>query len=126
MKKNVKMAIIIAIIIFVPLGSVAILLLLKMKKQDDSTTDSTTNTVASEASVYPLKLGSRGSLVGSLQTKLNGLLNQASLAKLKLPTYNGVAITSLSVDNIFGSKTLAVVRWHFGTDTVTQTQYKTL
>ena len=126
MKKNVKMAIIIAIIIFVPLGSVAILLLLKKKKQDDSTTDSTTNTVASEASVYPLKLGSRGSLVGSLQTKLNGLLNQASLAKLKLPTYNGVAITSLSVDNIFGSKTLAVVRWHFGTDTVTQTQYKTL
>ena len=126
MKKNVKMAIIIAIIIFVPLGSVAILLLLKKKKQDDSTTDSTINTVASEASVYPLKLGSRGSLVGSLQTKLNGLLNQASLAKLKLPTYNGVAITSLSVDNIFGSKTLAVVRWHFGTDTVTQTQYKTL
>ncbi len=126
MKKNVKMAIIIAIIIFVPLGSVAILLLLKKKKQDDSTTDSTTNTVASEASVYPLKLGSRGSLVGSLQTKLNGLLNQASLAKLKLPTYNGVAITSLSVDNNFGPKTLAVVRWHFGTDTVTQTQYKTL
>ena len=126
MKKNVKMAIIIAIIIFVPLGSVAILLLLKKKKQDDSTTDSTTNTVASEASVYPLKSGSRGSLVGSLQTKLNGLLNQASLAKLKLPTYNGVTITSLSVDNIFGSKTLAVVRWHFGTDTVTQTQYKTL
>lgn len=126
MKKNVKMAIIIAIIIFVPLGSVAILLLLKKKKQDDSKTDSTTNTVASEASVYPLKLGSRGSLVGSLQTKLNGLLNQASLAKLKLPTYNAVTITSLSVDNIFGPKTLAVVRWHFGTDTVTQTQYKTL
>ena len=126
MKKNVKMAIIIAIIIFVPLGSVAILLLLKKKKQDDSTTDSTTNTIASEASVYPLKLGSRGSLVGSLQTKLNGLLNQASLANLKLPTYNGVAITSLSVDNNFGPKTLAVVRWHFGTDTVTQTQYKTL
>jgi peptidoglycan hydrolase-like protein with peptidoglycan-binding domain len=126
MKQNVKMAIIIAIIIFVPLGSVAILLLLKKKKQDDSKTDSTTNTVASEASVYPLKLGSRGSLVGSLQTKLNGLLNQASLAKLKLPTYNAVTITSLSVDNIFGPKTLAVVRWHFGTDTVTQTQYKTL
>ena len=126
MKKNVKMAIIIAIIIFVPLGSVAILLLLKNKKQDDSTTDSTTNTVTSEASVYPLKLGSRGSLVGSLQTKLNALLNQASLAKLKLPTYNGVAITSLSVDDIFGVKTLSAVRWHFGTDTVTQIQYKTL
>ena len=126
MTKNVKMAIIIAIIIFVPLGSVAILLLLKNKKQDDNTTAEKSNTVTPEASVYPLKLGSRGSLVGSLQTKLNGLLNQASLAKLKLPTYNGVAITSLSVDNIFGSKTLAVVRWHFGTDTVTQTQYKTL
>ena len=126
MKKNVKMAIIIAIIIFVPLGSVAILLLLKKKKQDDSKTDSTTNTVASEASVYPLKLGSRGSLVGALQSKLNLLLNQASLVKAKLPTLNGVAITSLVVDNNFGPKTLAVVRWHFGTDTVTQTQYKTL
>ena len=126
MKQNVKMAIIIAIIIFVPLGSVAILLLLKKKKQDDSTTDSKTNAVASEASIYPLKQGSRGSLVGALQSKLNLLLNQASLVKAKLPTLNGMAITSLVVDNNFGPKTLAVVRWHFGTDTVTQTQYKTL
>lgn len=120
------MAIIIAIIIFVPLGSVAILLLLKNKKQDDNTTAEKSNTVTPEASVYPLKQGSRGSLVGALQTKLNLLLNQASLVKAKLPTLNGVAITSLVVDNNFGPKTLAVVRWHFGTDTVTQTQYKTL
>ncbi len=126
MKKNVKMAIIIAIIIFVPLGSVAILLLLKNKKQDDNTTAEKSNTVTPEAAVYPLKQGSRGSLVGALQTKLNLLLNQASLVKAKLPTLNGMAITSLVVDNNFGPKTLAVVRWHFGTDTVTQTQYKTL
>lgn len=126
MKKNVKMAIIIAIIIFVPLGSVAILLLLKNKKQDDNTTAEKSNTVTPEASVYPLKQGSRGALVGTLQNKLNMLLNQASLVKAKLPTLNGVAITSLVVDNNFGPKTLAVVRWHFGTDTVTQTQYKTL
>jgi peptidoglycan hydrolase-like protein with peptidoglycan-binding domain len=126
MKKNVKMAIIIAIIIFVPLGSVAILLLLKNKKQDDNTSTEKSNTVTPEASVYPLKQGSRGALVGTLQNKLNMLLNQASLVKAKLPTLNGVAITSLVVDNNFGPKTLAVVRWHFGTDTVTQTQYKTL
>ena len=126
MTKNVKMAIIIAIIIFVPLGSVAILLLLKNKKQDDNTTAEKSNTVTPEASVYPLKQGSRGALVGALQSKLNLLLNQASLVKAKLPTLNGVAITSLVVDNNFGPKTLAVVRWHFGTDTVTQTQYKTL
>jgi len=124
MKKNVKIAIIVAIIIFVPLGSVALLLLLKNKKENETDEDLSSDT--SVVAVYPLKQGSKGTLVGSLQTKLNAALNQASLAKAKLPTLNGKTITSLVVDNDFGTKTLAVVHWHFGTDSVTQVQYKTL
>jgi len=124
MKKNVKIAIIVAIIIFVPLGSVALLLLLKNKKENETDEDLSSDTSA--VAVYPLKQGSKGTLVGSLQTKLNAALNQASLAKAKLPTLNGKTITSLVVDRDFGAKTAAVVKWHFGTDSVTQAQYKTL
>lgn len=126
MKNNLKIAIIIAIIIFVPLGSVALLFLVKRKKDEKIGPTEPSSNKTTEADIYPLRQGSKGALVSALQTKLNVLLNQASLVKAKLPTLNGVAITSLVVDNNFGPKTLAVVRWHFGTDTVTQTQYKTL
>ena len=126
MKKNLKLAIIIAIIIFVPLGSVAPLFLVKRKKDEksESNEESATNTL--QTAVYPLKRGSKGALVSALQGKLNLLLNQASSLHAKMPEQGEELITSLVVDGNFGAKTAGTVFWHFGTDTVTQAQYKTL
>lgn len=126
MKKNLKIAIIIAIIILVPLGSVAILFLFNSKKNDGTKTIEGSGAKTPEADIYPLRQGSKGALVSALQTKLNAVLNQANSSKAKLPIHNNTPITSLQVDGNFGVKTLTVVKWHFGTDTITQTQYKTL
>lgn len=126
MKNNLKIAIIIAIIIFVPLGSVALLFLVKRKKDEKIGPTEPSSNKTTEADIYPLRQGSKGALVSALQTKLNVLLNQASSAKAKLPIHNNTPITSLVADGVFGVKTLAVVMWQFGTDTITQAQYKTL
>lgn len=129
MKKNVKTAIIIAIIILVPMGSLALLYFLKNKKEGSDSSEKSgdsENTEKVTSGDFPLKKGSVNSSVGLLQKKLNVLLAQAEKANTTLPVQNGSEINILSVDNIFGVKTLAVVKWHLGTESVTESQYKSL
>lgn len=68
-----------------------------------------------------LSLGSEGQEVRRLQQYLNTQL--AMQIWKSRPTYNGKEIVKLLEDGIFGQRTLAVVRWHFGTDTVTTNQF---
>lgn len=71
--------------------------------------------------VTTLQYGSRGSEVKRLQTFLNQQLSM--LVWKGLPILNGEQIKELSTDGIFGAKTQAVVKWYFGTTTVTTDQF---
>lgn len=134
MKTNLKTAIIIAIVILVPLGSVALLFLWSNKKKDEEKSDenksdksdNSSTSVTTSASKFPLKQGSNGELVKSLQEKLNIALWKSAPIPPYVPTYGGVVITKLTEDGSFGPKTLAVVKWKFGTDKVTESQFNTL
>ncbi|MDD3479958.1 MAG: hypothetical protein PHI42_06200 [Paludibacteraceae bacterium] len=131
MKTNLKMAIIITIVILVPLGSVALLFLWSNKKKEDEKSDDETKSVKSDektvnVSNFPLKQGSSGDLVKSLQEKLNVALWKSAPIPPYVPTYGGVVITKLTEDGSFGPRTLAVVKWKFGTEKVTESQFNTL
>lgn len=135
MKTNLKMGIIIAIVILVPLGSVALLFLWNNNKKKDEEisdenksgkSDNSSTSVTTSASKFPLKQGSNGDLVKSLQEKLNIALWKSAPIPPYVPTYGGVVITKLTEDGSFGPKTLAVVKWKFGTDKVTESQFNTL
>lgn len=68
-----------------------------------------------------LQYGSRGEDVKRLQRFLN---EQLSLLIWKgYPTLNGKQIKQLSVDGIFGAETQAVVKWYFGTTTVSTDKF---
>lgn len=129
MKKNLKVGLIIATIVLVPLGTLALFLLIPKKSSKDEV-DANTNTGSKEVSnpedSFPLKVGSKGDLVKELQTKLNVVLGKLDPRPPYVPYYNGKQLTSLAVDGDFGGRTLSVVKFHFGTAEVTNKQLQTL
>lgn len=72
---------------------------------------------------FPLQYGSRNSQVGNLQTKLNARLSALDVYPID---ENGQEIKELVIDDIFGAKTLAVVKAVLGTESVTKKQYDTI
>lgn len=70
------------------------------------------------SSVFPLKRGSKGAEVKALQRKINEWTSFNYFRLQAKPPHQ-----SLSADGDFGPKTEANVKFVFGTNTVTQSQY---
>ena len=67
---------------------------------------------------FPLKKGSYGEKVKTLQTALNKFIkNYAKLGKEKFK-YNGTVVSALVVDGDFGVRTNAAMLWALGYDNV--------
>jgi hypothetical protein len=93
----------ILIIVLILLIVITVILFIVFKKKKDPLAGLTTKT---NNSGFPLKVGSTGDLVKSLQTFLN-------------KNYN----SGLTVDGIFGPLTLKEVQTAFGTNNLTQEVY---
>ena len=128
MNKNLKIGLVIAAIVLVPFGTLALFLLIPKKKKNEEKviSDDTIKDVQKHDSVFPLKLGSKGDLVKELQKKLNSALWKLDPRPPVVPYYMGKQITSLVEDGDFGGRTLAVVKFYFRTEQVTESQYNTL
>lgn len=128
MNKNLKVGLIIATIVLVPLGTLALFLLIpkKGKTEDEPDLGGVINDAPKPDSSFPLKVGSKSDLVKELQTKLNVVLGKLDPRPPYVPYYNGKQLTSLVVDGDFGGRTLSVVKFHFGTADVTNEQFQTL
>jgi len=85
------------------------------KKQTDT---GTSTTPAIDYPTFPLELGDQCDEVGALQRKMNEWITYNYFTLATKPSNN-----TLTVDRIFGKKTLEFIRIIFNTDTVTQAQY---
>jgi hypothetical protein len=77
-------------------------------------TGTSTTPATTVNSSYPLKEGSRGTLVKTLQTALNKTAAEMFKTTSVRPRYKNESMTSLVVDGIFGPRTLAFVQFVFG------------
>ena len=128
MNKNLKIGLVIAAIVLVPFGTLALFLLIpkKNKNEDKVISDDTTKDPQKNDSSFPLKLGSKGDLVKELQKKINSEHWKLDPRPPVVPYYRGKQITSLVEDGDFGGRTLAVVKFYFRTEQVTESQYNSL
>lgn len=76
-------------------------------------TSGNSNSGSSVESGFPLKEGSRGTLVKTLQTALNKTAAKMFLSTTVRPRYNNQNLEKLVVDGIFGPRTLAFVTFVF-------------
>lgn len=65
-----------------------------------------------------LSYGSRGEMVKDLQSFLNAKLSFYAHERGGRPVYQGMELSSLVVDGIFGAKTQCATKWWFGKDSV--------
>lgn len=75
---------------------------------------------------FPLKNGMQGAEIKQLQKALNVFLVDAAECGDELPTYNKKSIKALQEDGIWGGRTEAAVKWHFGKNSVTKSDFDAL
>ncbi len=136
MRVNKKSALAILSSIAIIAGTIIFLLWYdkKAKKEEEGGTssaggNSSSSSTSSGASVFPLKLGSTGTKVKELQSKLNSVVAKKASYTFVKPTYLGVEINSLVVDGIFGPRTLAFLQYAFsntGKMQITETEFNNL
>jgi hypothetical protein len=114
MSKKIDINIILVIVLII-MVIVALVILLNFKKP--SVTSNSSGTAAN--GIFPLKYGSQGNEVKTLQKTINANLDANDIANNR--TYV-TAPERLVVDGIFGDKTLKFVRQVFGQDTVSKSE----
>jgi len=106
-----KKKVIIIIIVLALLGAATFFIVKKVKQNKTGTTSSGT----SSASTFPLKKGSQGNEVITLQTILNKIVGSAPIDTIRL-----------DIDGIFGAKTEQALQEKVGLTQLTKNQYNAL
>ena len=98
------------------------------KKADEAAVEAASSDKAADEATcsFPLKNGMQGAEIKQLQKALNVFLADATECGDELPTYNKKSIKALQEDGIWGSRTEAAVKWHFGKNSVTKSDFDAL